>query len=338
MRIALIGNDYIQQLPLISYGGIESCVENMAWGLYKNNHNFFVVVPKREQKKDYPFQIIETENYAGKVSKKSSFEFANSLIKVLKQQKFDVIWSQSYWSAKVLKELKKPVICTIHDSCYRQRNWMINSDYIRYRFISKFQFDHWIYKDWERFNSRFIYTGLVEDEFDLCCQKENYALWVGSFTWGKRAKGLNVFVKLAKRNKHMDFFVYGAGDQKVEKWILKKSKKIPNLDYKGELKKGEEHKNVFKKASYFIMPTQIHEAFGRVNIEALSKGTPVIASANGCLPELINNEVGVSSNNLRVCSEGLSKQFDYKKIFEYSKKFCVNTEITKMDSFTKEAF
>ena len=61
MRIALIGNDYIQQFPLIDYGGIETCVENLAEGLHDNNMDFFVVCPKRAVIKDYPFEVYETE-------------------------------------------------------------------------------------------------------------------------------------------------------------------------------------------------------------------------------------------------------------------------------------
>lgn len=86
------------------------------------------------------------------------------------------------------------------------------------------------------------------------------------------------------------------------------------------MKKGDEHKHVLKKASYFIMQTQIPEALGRVVLEALSKGTPVIGSVNGSLPELINKNVGICSNKFKEISNGLRKTFDFKAVFEYSKK------------------
>ena len=72
MRIALIGNDYIQQFPLIDYGGIETCVENLAEGLHDNNMDFFVVCPKRAVIKDYPFEVYETEEEPVCFSKKNN--------------------------------------------------------------------------------------------------------------------------------------------------------------------------------------------------------------------------------------------------------------------------
>ena len=57
MKIALIANDYVQQFPLENYGGIETCVENLAQGLFDNKIDFFVVCPKRKNKKEYPFEV-----------------------------------------------------------------------------------------------------------------------------------------------------------------------------------------------------------------------------------------------------------------------------------------
>ena len=40
------------------------------------------------------------------------------------------------------------------------------------------------------------------------------------------------------------------------------------------------------------MPSQYPEGFARVVLESLSSGTPVLAASNGCLPEMITDQVG----------------------------------------------
>ncbi len=45
-------------------------------------------------------------------------------------------------------------------------------------------------------------------------------------------------------------------------------------------------------ADILAVPSQYKEGFARVNLEAMLCGTPVIASNRGCLPEIINPDVG----------------------------------------------
>ncbi|MFD2087643.1 glycosyltransferase family 4 protein [Brevibacillus brevis] len=46
---------------------------------------------------------------------------------------------------------------------------------------------------------------------------------------------------------------------------------------------------VFRKADLFICPSQKHESFGLVNVEAMSSGLPVVASKNGGIKEVIQH-------------------------------------------------
>jgi spore coat protein SA len=46
---------------------------------------------------------------------------------------------------------------------------------------------------------------------------------------------------------------------------------------------------VYGLADCFVCPSQMHEAFGLVNVEAMSSGLPVIASANGGIKEVIKD-------------------------------------------------
>jgi len=330
MKIALIANDYVQQFPLENYGGIETCVENLAQGLFDNKIDFFVVCPKRKNKKEYPFEIYETEEEPTSLSNKNSSYYAYSVAKVLKNLKFDIIWSQSNWSIDPLLCFKKPIICTFQDSCEKQHGWIKNLDKVKYRFISNFQYNNWVKEEWEKDKSFMCYTGLADSEFKLNESKKDYFLWCAGLNWGLNAKGLDIFIKLSEIYKDKNFIAYGAGNKELEEYLLNKTKSNSNFIYKGKLNRGEEHNDAFSNAKAFFMPTRLPEALGRTIIESFSKGTPVYGSNNGSLNELIQNKTNGFKFSLETLDLDLNFQFNYKNIFEYSKKFNILEEINKL--------
>lgn len=326
MKIALIGNDYTQQFPVLSYGGIETCVENLAWGMHRRGLDFSCVVPERAESEACPFEVIEVPVKPTSISGEKPYSFIAAARKIIIDNKPDVIWSQSNWSADGLFDLDIPIICTFQDSCNKQEGWMKKREALFYRFVSQFQYNNWVQQDWERACSYQLYSGLMDEEYEYCGEKEEYFLWVGGFNWGWEAKGLPVFILLAKENPDTSFIAYGGGNKEVEEAVLKYSKEIPNFEFKGTLKRGKEHREVFGKAKALIMPSRIPDTFPRTVLESLSKGTPVIGSANGALPEMIG-DYGLASNDVKDLNKALYIDYDYEATFEYSKRFHVNKEI-----------
>lgn len=332
MKIALIGNDYIQQFPLKNYGGIETCVENLAKGLHDIKKDFFVICPKRLRSDSYPFEIYETQEEPTSISNKHSSFFAYSAAKILEKLKFDVIWCQSNWSIEPLAKFKKPMICTFHDSCEKQYGWMKKLDFVKYRFISNFQYNNWVKEDWEKNKSFVCYTGLEKNEFNLNRNKSDYFLWCAGLRWGLESKGLDIFIELAKLNKKYNFLAYGTGNPELEKYL--NNLKISNFEFKGGLARGDEHIKMFKNAKGLIMPTRIKEALGRTVIESFSKGTPVFGSKNGALNELIEDKKTGIKFDLDNLNIDLDQKFDYEFIYKESKKFSIENEI---ESLMKES-
>jgi glycosyltransferase involved in cell wall biosynthesis len=332
MKIALVGNEYKQQFPLLSYGGIEASVEQLAWGLHRANHDFFCVVPKREKKNDgkaFPFEILEASFVPSSISKRPAMEFALEAANIIRDKKPDVIWSQSHWSIPPLLPLEIPIICTFSDSCAKQAGWMVPHPRVFYRFVSKFQYKLWVQESWEKSCSFAIYNGLDPEEYEFSEQHEDYFLWVGGLNWGWRDKGLDLFLILAQRNPNKRFVAYGTGSNEIEAKLRELNKQMANFEFRGELKRGLEHKRAFQKAKAFLMLTQVPEALGRTVLESLSKGTPVIGSANGALPEIIR-EHGVSSNDVEELNRALDQAYDNRACFEYSKKFSIENEVKQM--------
>ena len=71
------------------------------------------------------------------------------------------------------------------------------------------------------------------------------------------------------------------------------------------------------------------EAFGRVIIEAMSKGTPIIGSTRGSLSELIPDSCGILSTDFHTINANLKKvkNLDRKKVFEHAKNFEIKHEV-----------
>lgn len=139
--------------------------------------------------------------------------------------------------------------------------------------------------------TRVIPHGLPPEDFEIC-EDGGYFLWVAGLDWGWVEKGLHIFTDLARKRPELKFVAYGAATRRHD--IIEKLKgvaaELPNFEFRGELKRGPEHKRVFCEATAFFMPTHhsIGESFGMTVIESLSKGVPVIASTSGAVPEILD--------------------------------------------------
>lgn len=351
MKIALIGNDYVQQFPIISYGGIETVVENLAIGLgkhFKDSIKFDVYVPKILERKNekYDFSIIETDFIEGSKSGQSSNIFINEVKKIIdsSSDKPDIIWSQSEWSAKAFLNTKYPVICNMHASSGWEDGKYVYAKNIFYRFVSKYILQY-TFQDANKdefindvkSQSFWCHSGLIDEEYEFENNKENYALWVGGLHWGLEAKGLAMFIEMAKKSENIKFLAYGTGNKNLEEYLYKTSKEIKNFEFMGKLHRGQVHKDVYKKAKFFCMLSKIPEAFGRTGLEAISKGTPVLGTEYGSIPEQVNfPNVGFCTNNEDIMLEKMNENFIHKECFEFSKKYHIKNEINFLINKSKE--
>jgi glycosyltransferase involved in cell wall biosynthesis len=329
MKIALVSNDYEQVFPLQGYGGIESCVENMAFGLLKRNINFFVICPKRSITREYPFKIIETEELPTKISGKSASFFAFQAKQIIQKENPDLILSQSNWSADAFHDLNIPTICTFHDSCQKQFGWIKKYKYVKYRFLSNFQFNNWVKEDWEKQKSFVCASGLQDEEYLFNDTHNNYYLWCAGLRWGLQAKGLDIVIKLAEANQDKQFHIYGTGDKDIETYLVNKSKLYSNIFYGHNLERGSHHKEAFAKARAFLMPTKIPDTFPRTILESLSKGTPVIASTNGACQDMISN-AGYCTDDFEKFNKALNIDFDRKYVYNHSRIYSIDNEINTL--------
>lgn len=123
--------------------------------------------------------------------------------------------------------------------------------------------------------------------FDI--EKKN-VLFVGRLITKKGVMELIDAANIIFKDKN-DISFYIAGTGFLDEEVRAKCLEIKNLFYLGKL----DNKDLplyYNAADIFAIPSTHEEGFGRVILEALSCGTPVLGSNRGGIKEAMNNEVG----------------------------------------------
>lgn len=118
----------------------------------------------------------------------------------------------------------------------------------------------------------------------------DYFIWVGNV---RQEKGTHLAIKAAKKARVRLLLIGPVDKSKQDFYQYWQTKVKPLIDnrqivYLGECTRAKTI-NVMRKARGLLMPIQWEEPFGRVIIEALATGTPVIAFRRGSVPEIIKN-------------------------------------------------
>ncbi|OCT12272.1 hypothetical protein A8709_31045 [Paenibacillus pectinilyticus] len=82
----------------------------------------------------------------------------------------------------------------------------------------------------------------------------------------------------------------GTGKQGYKSYLKKlaRSLRIP-VTFRGYVSRSQMPK-FYRSGDCFVCPSQGHEAFGLVNVEAMASGVPTVASRNGGIPEIIKHQ------------------------------------------------
>jgi glycosyltransferase involved in cell wall biosynthesis len=101
-------------------------------------------------------------------------------------------------------------------------------------------------------------------------------------------KGIKILVNTAKLLPNIQFLFIGTGP--LTNYL--KNLKIKNIKFLGKID-NIDLPQYYSKYNIFCAPSMYEEGYGRVVMEAVACGTPVIASNRGGLPEALNSDVAI---------------------------------------------
>lgn len=128
----------------------------------------------------------------------------------------------------------------------------------------------------------FVYNGVDPERYPFSKEKKDYYVFLARTTW--RVKNLKTTLAWAKDSNVELRIMGGTG--------LSRGK----IHYHGLVDEPEKLE-LLKNAKALIYPTNWDEPCAAAPLEALACGTPVITSANGCMPELVRVGTGVVCHN-----------------------------------------
>lgn len=145
-------------------------------------------------------------------------------------------------------------------------------------------------------------------------------------------KGLKVLLSSKKDwDKSINLVIIGTGP--LQKLVERQSVKDKNLLYLGIIPQ-EKLPLYYSAADLLIVPSIHEEGFGRVILESLSCGTPVVGARRGAIPEVLSDKVGelidISKKSIKNKVEELFK--DRAKIDNYK----INARSFALKRFTRE--
>jgi len=213
------------------------------------------------------------------------------LIKVaqyLKNEKFDVIHNHlnSGWQTLLFKDMfTSPILTTTHFMMDGECEKVMYSQFRHMPFVS--------ISDSQRLllpHLNFVATvhhGLDLRPFDFNPKRGRYLAYLGRMSPGK---GPLDAIEIARKTGHklimaakINEFERGYYENEIKPFIDDEQVVfIGEVDMPGKVE-------LLRNALALLNPVHLHESFGLTNIEAMACGTPVIALANGALPEIIQH-------------------------------------------------
>jgi glycosyltransferase involved in cell wall biosynthesis len=292
MRIAEIAPPWVR-VPPERYGGIEWIVALLTNGLVSRGHEVTLYASgdsMTEARLRAPFE--------GPVSIGGDWYDAVHTLAIhstppfLEAEHYDIIHDHSGPMAACLGAISgTPVLHTLHGpfTPNTQRLFRTIADKIYFNSISEYQRSRCPELNYVGN----IYNAIEVETYPFRSEKEDYALFLGRFSEDKGAHNAIYVAQQTGIPLRMAGKVDPGADTRYFEERIQPHLDGENIFYEGEVG-AEKKRELLAGARFLLFPIQWEEPFGLVMTEALACGTPVVASAMGAAPEIVEDgEVGV---------------------------------------------
>ncbi|MCR2806393.1 FkbM family methyltransferase [Paenibacillus soyae] len=261
LTIVQVAPDYYP-VPPPAYGGIERVVHALTERLVRMGHHVVLFAPAGSVTSA---ELIPYEHGPGDPDAIRDF--------VLRSLPADADIVHDHTHASIIGRLRLPIptVCTLHAA--------VNNGVDLPVYISNSSLN-----TAGRGAGEFIYNGIDPNQFDYAERKDDYLLYMGVMS---PHKGVHHAIGIAERT-GLRLVLAGPvfGEAYFQSEIQPALERNPNIEFVGEVG-GETKRRLLRDARCMLFPTCCEEAFGLVMIEAMISGTPVLALANGAVPEVL---------------------------------------------------
>lgn len=292
-QLIVIVNENKKSFPVRAYGGVCMAVQTLAMSAHKAGLDIVVISPRPHdlssaESELFPFPILIP---ATSTSEPMYIEAVlDTLIELKQIRDIGVVWANGVdISSHIANRTGLPTVGSYSDSGTPQSSNVGRFPNLIHRFLTHVQralWTRWGNDDIRR--ASFVQNyGFADYEFQD--PSESGAVRGSDVTflsadYNQYIKGILAFCGLAKRNPDLSFVAYGLTGTICED-------PPPNLSVRGPVSRGPQHVAMMQSSRVFVLMPLWDEAFGRVVVEAASKGVPVLANCQGGLPELIRQYV-----------------------------------------------
>jgi teichuronic acid biosynthesis glycosyltransferase TuaC len=287
--------------------------------------------------------------------------YYHSVMNVIEKEKlkFDLIhchglYPDGFVAAKVAQYARVPLVMHIHESGFQKsyrkynrpvRHVMGQAD--KLIAVSKFQYQT-ITAVADEFagKMRVVYNGIDTEKFSPSASasagKSARMIFVGNLIEGKQIDILIRAIDRLKTRFPLTLDVYGSGPMQKQYQRLTQQLNLTHLvKFMGHIE-NDVLAEILKNYNLLVLPSR-YETFGVVLIEAMACGLPVVATAVGAVPEIVDSdEVGILAqpDNIDSLAQAIEKalirQWDRNKITAHAHKFSIKNTVQSLEGIYNE--
>ncbi|MEX0649765.1 MAG: glycosyltransferase family 4 protein [Candidatus Andersenbacteria bacterium] len=287
MRIGVLGPIWLP-IPPSGYGGSEIVVYNLVEGLVDRGHSVTLFASGGSKTRAELRSVLDRPllEIKGKFDfSDNSYDLLNASNAFAASEEFDVLHNMlGYQVLPFLPFAKCPVVHTSHSSIKEYDGLVMQFKDANYISISNAQ--RQLHPQLNYIDT--VYHGIDTKKYVPAADAtRDYFVFLSRIM---PEKGVHLAIEAAKQS-HQKLVIAGIVDERDKEYFATQIEPRIDDDQIRFVGSADEARKIelFQQAKAMIFPTQWHEAFGLVLIEAMACGTPVIAWNKGAVPEVITS-------------------------------------------------